>query len=464
MAAAGDARIAVFGGTFNPPHRGHVACVRIALEEFGHLIDRVLVTPSNAAYYKGAADASAKDRLAMCRVAFAGMDRVEVSDLDIARGGITYTVDTMADVQAAHPEAGSPIFILGSDSYASLPKWKDADVLARRATFLVVPRVGVGPDGYWDGAADGESPDGEGGETAAVEGLAPIVPHPGFDTLIARRAAPAVSSTGLRERLARGESEIADVPPAVLCYIRSRNLYGSTEHMTDDPSVFNEAFYEALRRELLPRVGEWRYAHIIGVAETAKALAKVYGVDEDKAYLAGLLHDWDKAYDDDGIRARADELGLTIREDVYWGSPQTLHGVTAAAWFAREYPAIPADVLQAVARHTTGAPDMSPLDMVVFIADALEPGRHFSGLADLRALVGVEDLEELFISVEAYWISLIVQRKKTLHPDTFAVWNTYAVRHRERELARGKRFDGSGANGPGKPGDWSCKPPEALEE
>ena len=433
-------RIAVFGGTFNPPHEGHVACVRIALEEFGDLIGRVLVMPSASAYYKGEPGVASEDRLGMCRAAFVEMGNVEVSDLDIARGGITYTVDTLADVKAAFPKAGKPIFILGSDSYASLPKWKDADVLAREATFLVVPREGGRPDGYW----------GEPGEAAALS------PHPGFDTLFAKEAAPAVSSTELRKSLARGESEVAGLPEAVLCYIRRLNLYGGAEHMTDTTDVFSEDFFNRLRAELLPRVGEFRYAHIMGVAETAKAIAKVYGVDERKAYLAGLLHDWDKAYDDEGIRARADELGLDIAPEVYWGSPQTLHGLTAAAWFAKACPAIPADVLQAVARHTTGAPDMSPLDMVVFIADAFEPGRNFEGLDDLRALVGEEDLEELFITVEAYWISLIVQRKKTLHPDTFAVWNHYAVRHRERKAAAGIRMDKG-------PGDWSRKPPEALE-
>ncbi|MBQ3387356.1 MAG: nicotinate (nicotinamide) nucleotide adenylyltransferase, partial [Eggerthellaceae bacterium] len=309
--ADGSKRIAIFGGTFNPPHEGHVACVRIALAEFGDVIDRVLVMPSAAAYYKGAADVPALARLEMCKAAFAGMEGVEVSDLDIRRGGTTFTVDTLADVKAAYPEAGRPIFILGTDSYASLPKWKDADVLAREATFLVIPREDARTDGYWGI-----------GEDACTARSA----HPGFDTLFARETAPMVSSTELRERLARGESAIERIPEAVLCYIRRLNLYGSAEHMKTDVNVFSGEFLEARRQELLARVGEHRYAHIIGVAETAKSLAKAYGVDEDKAYLAGLLHDWDKAYDDEGIRARADELGLAIREDVYWGSPQTLHG------------------------------------------------------------------------------------------------------------------------------------------
>ena len=420
-AEAGQAgRIAVFGGTFNPPHAGHIACVRIALAEFGSRIDRVLVVPSNEPYYKEAAFATAEERLEMCRLAFAGMPKVEVSDIDIVRGGFTYTVDTLDDVKARYSPADRPVFILGADSFASLSWWKDSESLLREATFLVIPR----------------------GEVCGTDAE-------GGDIWVAEEVAPQLSSTGIRERIARGESVSEDVPEAVLWYIRSRNLYGSESHVID---VFSDEFIEARKAELKPRVGEFRYAHTLGVAQTAKELAKVYGVDGDKAYLAGLLHDWDKAYDDDGIRARADELGIEVPGDVYWGAPQTLHGVTAAAWFSRAYPEIPADVLQAVSRHTTGAVDMSDLDMVVYIADALEPGRHFEGLDALRGKVGAESLEELFLDVQVYWISRIVERKKTLHPDTFAVWNHYAARHRDRKH-----------KGEAAPGDWSRKPSEAWE-
>lgn len=412
-------RIAIFGGTFNPPHAGHRACLEIALAEFGDRFDRILVMPANAPYYKENATATSAERLEMCRLAFGDLPKVEVSDLDIARGGITYTVDTLADVRAAFPDAGRPVFILGADSFATLPSWKEAERLREEATFLVIPR----------------------GEALAIEAG-------GWDVWHAEAVAPAISSTSLRERLTHGESVDGEVAPAVLCYIRGRNLYGSNEHMSEGEDVYSEAFLAARTAELRQRVSAHRFDHSLGVADTARVLAEAYGVNPDKAYLAGLLHDWDKGYDDAGIRARADELGLEIRRDVYDGAPQTLHGVTAAAALAREFPAIPADVLQAIARHTTGAPDMSDLDMVIFIADGLEPGRRFPGLDDLRAQVGVSSLEDLFLSVESYWISLIVQRKKTLHPDTFAVWNAYASRYQARRHPFG--FEAN-------PGDWSRK-------
>lgn len=416
-------RIAVFGGTFNPPHVGHRACLEIALAEFGDLFDTVLVVPTNLQYYKDRAQASPGDRLEMCRLAFGSVPGVAVSDLDITRGGVTYTADTLRDVRRLYGNDARIYFILGSDSFAWVSGWRDAEKLQAEAEFLVIPR-----------------------------GEVPVGDVPGFTYRVAGRPAPVVSSSQIRDLLTRGESVANLLEPSVLWYISKRNLYGSAEHMTNAERVFSSEFMDARKADLQARVGAHRYAHIMGVADTARSLACTYEVDPDKAYLAGLLHDWDKNFDDEGIRARADSLGLSVPEEVYWGSPQTLHGLTAAAALGKEYPDIPADVLQAVSRHTTGALGMTPLDMVVYIADALEPGRNFPGLENLRARVGKESLEDLFISVHAYWISLIVGRKKTLHPDTIAVWNYYASRHRDK---KGPVTD------PDKPGDWSRRPEDS---
>ncbi|MDO4501640.1 MAG: bis(5'-nucleosyl)-tetraphosphatase (symmetrical) YqeK [Coriobacteriia bacterium] len=202
----------------------------------------------------------------------------------------------------------------------------------------------------------------------------------------------------------------------------------SEEALTDE-------FYQARRAEMAQRVPERRFAHIQGVSDTAVELARVYGVDERKARLAGILHDWDKPYDDDGIRARAAEVGLEVDPLVLQCMPQTLHGLTAAYWLGQNFPQIPHDVLQAVYRHTTCALDMSDLDMIIYIADCLEPGRRFGRVDDYRAMVGKECLEELFFRVHGYWTTLIIEKGKTMHPCTIDVWNHYALRHRERREA-----------------------------
>lgn len=197
--------------------------------------------------------------------------------------------------------------------------------------------------------------------------------------------------------------------------------------MTDD--ALSEAFLKARQSELRKRVSEKRFAHIEGVAHTCVQLAGVYGVDEKKARLAGLLHDWDKGYDDEGILARVRDLGMDLSPE-YLAMPRVLHGMTAARALAREFPQIPPDVLQAVDRHTVGALDMSPLDMVVYVADAIEPGRDRGEVEDLRKQVGQVSLEDLFFFTYRYWLVLMLDRKSTLAPDTLAVWNHYAMRYK----------------------------------
>lgn len=191
--------------------------------------------------------------------------------------------------------------------------------------------------------------------------------------------------------------------------------------MTD---VFSDEFYEARRAELEDRVGPRRFAHSLGVADTAAELARVYGADVRAARLAGLLHDWDKGYDDPGILARADELGMEL-DDELRGMPRVLHGMTAAVALGREFPDIPPEVLQAIERHTVGDADMTDLDMIVYIADALEPGRDGKTVSRLRRRVGEATLRELFLDVYAYWVRLIMERRHPMYSKTTEIWNSY---------------------------------------
>ena len=140
-----------------------------------------------------------------------------------------------------------------------------------------------------------------------------------------------------------------------------------------------------------------RYVHSLGVAETALHLAEVYGVDRFDAAAAGLIHDWDKVLSDDELVTRALHYGIKIA-----GSPSAatplLHGPVAAYELPQLFPELSPAVFQAVDRHTVGACDMTPLDMVVFVADAIEPNRHGDYAHALRKMVGKSSLDELFFS------------------------------------------------------------------
>lgn len=195
---------------------------------------------------------------------------------------------------------------------------------------------------------------------------------------------------------------------------------------------FSEEFFEAVHEQLKGRVSKKRLRHIEGVADTADEIAQAYGKDRSKARLAGLLHDWDKGMSDEEIVARAYDLGIEdeIGEWVIENMPEVIHGISASHALKRQFPKIPDDVLHAIKVHTTASTEMSDLDKILYIADAIEPGRDFESLADLRAMIGASDLDDLYFEVYKFWTDALVRRGRALHPDTVRIWNEMCVPRR----------------------------------
>lgn len=168
-----------------------------------------------------------------------------------------------------------------------------------------------------------------------------------------------------------------------------------------------------------------RYAHSLGVATCAASLARTYGVDEFAAAAAGLLHDWDKVLDDDELLARAAHMGVEVAD-----SPALavglLHGPVAARELPQLFPMLDQSVFQAVARHTVGALDMTPLDMVVFVADAIEPGRRGDYAVRLREMVGEVSLTELFFQCFSQGLTYVISTGRYMYPTAISIYNHYA--------------------------------------
>ena len=200
----------------------------------------------------------------------------------------------------------------------------------------------------------------------------------------------------------------------------------------DDADALSPEFFEARKRDLAGRVGKRRFAHSEGVSDTAAHLAEVYGADVAKARLAGILHDWDKGYGNEEVTGRARELAVEVDPYVLDTMPKVLHGLTAAAALSRAYPQIPDDVIRAIAHHTEGAVDMTDLDMVVYIADAIEPHRDFAGVQQIRDAVGKVCLEHLFLMTMGEVLDSLVRRRDRIHPGSVNVWNHYVTRAKSR--------------------------------
>jgi nicotinate-nucleotide adenylyltransferase len=198
------ARVGILGGTFNPPHIGHLACAEAALAQLG--LDRLVLMPVAAPPHKAVADdPGVEHRLAMCRLAAAGDERIEVSELETERGGSSFTVDTLRALHDADPQ-DELTFVAGGDMAASLPGWRQPEEVLRLARFAVAEREGAGREEV----------------EAAVSGLSPAA----RERVVFFDMPPVeVSSTAVRRGLAEGRPVRDLVPDAVARYIDEHGLY-----------------------------------------------------------------------------------------------------------------------------------------------------------------------------------------------------------------------------------------------
>ena len=187
-------KLGVFGGTFDPPHVGHLVAAINARHELG--LDRVLLVVANVPWQKVATRevSPAEDRFAMVEAAVKGVEGLEASRIELDRGGDSLTADTLEELSAGDREL---FLLLGSDAAAGLPTWRRVDAVRRLATMVLVRRPG---------AEDGRPP-------------------PGWHYTIVESPLMDISSTEVRQRLADGRPLAFLVPDAVLAYIGERGLY-----------------------------------------------------------------------------------------------------------------------------------------------------------------------------------------------------------------------------------------------
>jgi len=188
-------RIGLFGGSFNPVHTGHLLLAQAALEELG-LTRLCFILAAQSPFKVGQELAPAEARLQLLRRALAGRTNCEVDEQEIARGGVSFAIDTVRNYARRFPEA-ELFYLLGADNVATLPKWREAAELARLAEFVVIPRPGDEP--------------------------APLPPP--FRGRILRGLPFGVSSSQIRARVKAGQSIEQLVPPAVAEAIQNNRLY-----------------------------------------------------------------------------------------------------------------------------------------------------------------------------------------------------------------------------------------------
>jgi predicted HD superfamily hydrolase involved in NAD metabolism len=183
-----------------------------------------------------------------------------------------------------------------------------------------------------------------------------------------------------------------------------------------------KALVDRAERALAKRLDKSGYRHCMGVAAMAQTMATIYGQDAHDAFLAGMLHDWDKCRTNKELIADAKRYGIKITK-VIKDRPRLLHAHTGACGVAETFPEMKPEIIAAIDNHTVGSVPMTDLDMIVYIADMIEPGRNFRRVNEFREMVGSISLEKLFRICYQYQMQHLVMNEKVMHPNTLKVWN-----------------------------------------
>ena len=349
-------RIGIFGGTFNPPHIGHIQAAKQAVAELE--LDKLLLVPAHVAPNKRGFQEAAtpQQRLEMLRLAAQEIPKAEVCQLELDRDGISYTYETVLQLRQQYPQA-QLVLLMGSDAFLKFDQWVNADLIAQNASLGVFYRGGKN-------------------EIAQVECKKAEYAEKKIRGRVIQADVVDISSTQLRRMVAFGCAK-PFLTPSVYDYIQAEGLY-------DAKADFRNLPMEQLEPLVVRLLKANRVAHVLGCRDTAVLMARHWGADETDAARAGILHDITKALDGPLQLTLCREYG-TILDEFSHRYPKTLHALTGSL-VAKKIFGENEQVVSAIEHHTTGRAGMTVLEKIIYVADYIEPNRTLPYVEQLRHL------------------------------------------------------------------------------
>ena len=355
-------KIGVYGGTFNPPHLGHLTAARAVFDLLK--LDKLLLVPAGLPHHKAlpAGSPTAEQRLEMTRLAAEQLglgDRVQVLDLELRRQGKSYTADTLSQIRELYPEAELWL-LMGTDMFLTLQTWHEPEAIFAQAGIAAFGRTEEDTEELF---------------SVQREYLYRTYPDARIFTLTIPGVVD-ISSTELREQLSadRGANLLAH---AVYGYILREGLYGTGAELKHLP-------LSKLRPVALSYLKHKRIPHVLGTEQEAIRLAERYGADVEKARVGALLHDCTKKLDMEAQLALCRHYGIEL-DELEQKALKLLHAKTGAA-IARDVFGVDEEIYSAILWHTTGHANMTLLEKILYLADYIEPSRDFPGVDKLRAV------------------------------------------------------------------------------
>ena len=365
-------------------------------------------------------------RYNMCRLAIKDNQHFSISDLELNRSGNTYTVDTIEELLKEDPDSRYSL-IIGADSLMNLLKWKEPKRLFEICHFIVANRAGYGQEicqTQMDYLKEN------------YNAKFTLIDFPNIN----------ISSSEIRGRIMKDLSIKYLVPKDVEEYIFDHNLYDLELECIDD--------LDQIETKLKKKLSTKRFLHSIGVRDTAIELAKIHCSDVKKATIAGLLHDCAKNYSHDKKLKLSKRYGIKLTKEEK-KNPDLIHAKLGAYIAKYKYGVKDQEVLNAIECHTTGKPNMTLLEKIIFIADYIEPGRNKApNLDKIRSLVKA-NLDDALVQILEDTVEHLTYKSKATDPRTKETLKHY--QHlKEKQMKHCKRkkvvFQEQGMETDGKEG------------
>ena len=398
-------RIALFGGSFDPFHYGHIELIRGALDSGSADVVIVIPTVSNN-FKRGRVLIPAPYRYYMTKAAVEAefKKNVFVSDIEFGLDGISYSVNTIKEITKGSViipflmKNGVPgevaaerhqfFWLCGSDILPTFDKWYKASEILSYVVLLVAARKGDDTDIREQGAR--------------LKGLF------GCDLAVFEMKGVDQSSSDVKSK-----GDYKSLPQTVQDFIATHDIYNTIralDYCSDDACV---KFYDYAVR-LYPLLSSKRLLHTLNVGLLSAKLAHDHGADADKALIAGTLHDCAKEIDIEEQRRMAEEVCGSLFEH-----EKLLHSPAGAYMAKKDFGVEDQEILDAITYHTTGRPDMTLLDKIVYLADKIEPARTYTDLTEMRRLAPIDIDASIMLCLESV-MDKFRRKGRDIHPITLA--------------------------------------------
>lgn len=337
-------KIGIFGGSFSPIHNGHLQIAEDCLIEMG--LDKIIFLPNAKPPHKNVEKFSFENRVEMLKLAIEDNEKFEISLVEEDFSKTHYSYNTMKENFCNDKDKF--YFIMGDDEFLNISSWYEYEKFLEITSVIVFLRK-YNLDFILDKNKD------------LIEK---------YDINIVKNSVISISSTDIRNRMNEKKS---------IKYLIPKKVY---KYIYED---FNYFDINKIKKDLKEKLSKNRYEHSLRVADYCKRLAKIYKIDENRAYLSGLVHDCAKNLEEFYMLNK--KLNSDIIFDTEEKDNENLKHAPIGAVVCKDlYGIFDEEIISAVRYHTTAKENMTLLEKILFISDKIEPGRKYDTVDELRRL------------------------------------------------------------------------------